>query len=88
MAVSTEERTAREARIKDIVCEILEIEPDEVRPTDSFAEDHDADSLRAIEILAGLEREFGIEIPQEELGRMTDLEGVHAVVAEYAGWDR
>lgn len=87
MAVTTQERTAREARIKDIVCEILEIEPEDVGPTDSFKDDHDADSLRAIEILAALEREFGIEIPQQELGRMTDLQAVHAVVAEHAGWD-
>ena len=85
MTVTTEERTAR---IKDIVCEILEIEPEDLGPTDSFAEDHDADSLRAIEILAALEREFAVEIPQDELGRMTDLAGVHEVVARHAGWDR
>lgn len=85
MTVTTEERTAR---IKDIVCEILEIEPEDLGPTDSFAEDHDADSLRAIEILAALEREFAVEIPQDELGRMTDLAGVREVVAQHAGWDR
>ena len=72
--------------IKEIVCDILEIEEDEVTETSLFKEDHDADSLRAIEILAGLERRFGIVIDQSELPRMVNLAGVHAVVAEAAGW--
>jgi acyl carrier protein len=80
---TTEER---EQRIKEIVCEILEIDPDEVTETSRFKEDHDADSLRAIEILALLEREFGIEIPQAELARMETMRGVRAVVADHAGW--
>ncbi len=57
-------------------------------PTSLFKEDHDADSLRAIEILASLEREFGIEIAQADMVRMVNLEGVHEVVAEHAGWGR
>lgn len=70
----------RGQRIKDIVCEILEIEPDEVSATSLFKEEHDADSLRAIEILAALERAFSITIDQAELGRMVNLDGVLAVV--------
>lgn len=73
---------ARKAQIKEIVCEILEIEPADVTLTSLFKEDHDADSLRAIEILAALERTLGITIDQAELSRMVNLEGVHAVVAE------
>lgn len=71
-----------EEQIKDIVCEILEIEPDEVTPTSLFKEDHDADSLRAIEILAALERTFTVTIDQSELARMVNLEGVYLVVDE------
>jgi acyl carrier protein len=76
----------RLAVIKQIVSDILEIEPADMSPTSLFKEDHDADSLRAIEILASLEKAFGIEIPQEALARMVNLSGVHLVVAEAAGW--
>lgn len=79
-------RDERLATIKEIVCDILEIEEDEVTETSLFKEDHDADSLRAIEILAALEKEFGVVIDQAELPRMTNLKGVYAVVAESAGW--
>ena len=82
-AVTTEERLAL---IKQIVSEILEIEPADMTPTSLFKEDHDADSLRAIEILASLEKTFGVEIPQEALGRMVNLQGVYQVVEGAAGW--
>lgn len=74
----------REREIKSIVCDILEIDGAEVTATSLFAEDHGADSLRAIEILAALERTFQVTIDQEELSRMVNLEGVYAVVEEAA----
>ncbi|MEU4574831.1 acyl carrier protein [Nonomuraea sp. ATR24] len=68
--------------IKEIVCEILEIDPAEITDDSLFKEDHDADSLRAIEILAAIERACKVTIDQAELSRMTSLNGVYAVVAE------
>ncbi|WBC07485.1 acyl carrier protein [Micromonospora sp. WMMA1947] len=72
----------RDQQIKEIVCDVLEMEPADVTDTSLFKEDHGADSLRAIEILAALEREFDITIDQAELSRMVNLNGVRAVVAE------
>ncbi|MGP3973969.1 acyl carrier protein [Streptomyces sp. 8N114] len=69
-------------KIKEIVCDILEIDPDELSGTSRFKEDHDADSLRAIEILAGLEKEFDVTIEQSELAGMVNLEGVYNVVSK------
>ncbi|MBU7597310.1 acyl carrier protein [Streptomyces sp. P38-E01] len=71
-----------QARIKELVCDVLELEEDEVSNESLFKEDHGADSLRAIEILAGLEKEFKITIDQTELERMVNLDGVYAVVGE------
>lgn len=72
----------QKAEVKRIVCEILEIEPDELTETAHFIEDHGGDSLRAIEILANLESTFGVTIDQEDLGRMTTLENVFKVLDE------
>jgi acyl carrier protein len=69
-------------RIIQVVTEILEIDPAEITDTSRFKEDHDADSLRAIEILAALERAFKVEIDQSELSRMVNLQGIYDVVAE------
>ena len=75
-------------RIADLVSEILEIDLEDLTETSLFIEDHDADSLRAIEILSSLEREFGIVIDQSELARMVNLEGIHEVVSESEGWEQ
>lgn len=72
-------------RIKEIVCDILEIEPDDVTSTSLFKEEHDADSLRSIEILAALEKELNVVIDQSELPKMVNLEGVYGVVESAAG---
>ncbi|WP_344358790.1 acyl carrier protein [Streptomyces gobitricini] len=70
------------ATIKEIICDILEIDADEMTDTSRFKEDHEADSMGAIEILSQLERAFGIDIDQAELARMVNLEGVVTVVDE------
>jgi len=76
----------RQENIKEIVCDILELEPEEVSNVSYFKEDHGADSLRAIEILASLEKSFNVVINQSELSRMVNLDGVYKVVSESAGW--
>lgn len=75
----------RRSTIREIICDILELEDGEVTDTSLFIEDHGADSLRAIEILASLEKEFGITIEQSELSEMINLERVYKVVGEAPG---
>lgn len=79
---STEITAERENEIKELVADILELEPDEMTRTSRFKEDHEADSLLAIEILASLEKTYKITIAQQELARMVNLESVYEVVAE------
>ncbi|WP_216906580.1 acyl carrier protein [Nocardia noduli] len=68
--------------IKDTVCKVLEIEFDEITEHSKFIEDHEADSMRLIEILSALELKLGVTIDQAELPRMVDLAGVYAVIGE------
>ncbi|WP_404955511.1 acyl carrier protein [Streptomyces sp. 147326] len=72
--------------IREIVAEVLEVEPEEITDTSSFADDHEADSLRAIEILARLEKKYKVEIPQSDLPKMVNLTAVYEILAERAGW--
>jgi acyl carrier protein len=80
MKVTTEDKS----RIKEIVAEILEIAPEEMTETSRFKDDHNADSLRAIEIMATLEKEFSVRIPEEELANMVNLAGIQDVVERCA----
>lgn len=69
-------------RIKSLVSDVLEVESDELTDTSRFVEDHDADSMRLIEILSSLELNLKVTIPQSELPRMVNLAGVYDVVGE------
>jgi acyl carrier protein len=83
------QQTVRQERIDDlreIVAEVLELEPSELTDESLFVEEHEADSLRAIEILARIEKKYKVEIPQSELPRMVNLTAVYTVLAEHAGW--
>lgn len=72
--------------IREIVIEVLELEDDELSDTSLFVEDHDADSLRAIEIMSRLEKKFSLRIPQNDLVKMTNVDNVFDVLCEHAGW--
>jgi acyl carrier protein len=52
-------------KVKKIVIEQLEVEPDQVKPEANFANDLNADSLDVVELVMALEEEFDIEIPDE-----------------------
>jgi acyl carrier protein len=79
--VSTIDEATRK-HVKSIVCDILEVEPDEVTETSLLAEEHDADSLRSIEILASIEVSLQVSIEQSQMKRMINLEGIYEVLEE------
>jgi acyl carrier protein len=72
--------------IRKIVAEHLELEPDELSDTSMLIEDHGADSLSLIDILAAVEKEFSVSIDQSDLTRMVNVKSVYTVVAGAAGW--
>jgi acyl carrier protein len=81
-ALTTEQQRLDDLR--EIVAEVLEIEPEEITDTSDFVEEHEADSLRAIEILARIEKQYKVDIPQSELANMANLRAVYDVLSRYA----
>ena len=52
-------------RVKKVVVDQLDVNPDEVTPEASF-EDLGADSLSQVELMMAFEEEFEIQIPDED----------------------
>ena len=80
------ETDQRYAELREIIAEVLEIEPEELTDSGDFAEEYQADSLRAIEILARIDKKFKVEIPQSELPELRNLKATYDAVARHAGW--
>ena len=53
-------------KVKEIIVEELGVDASKVTPEAKFIEDLGADSLATVELLMGFEKEFGVEIPDEE----------------------
>ena len=57
-------------RVKKIVVEHLGVEPDKVTDSASFIDDLGADSLDTVELVMAFEKEFDIDIPDEEAEKL------------------
>lgn len=59
-----------EARIKEIICEQLDVKPEDVSEGKSFTEDLGADSLAIVELVLALEEQFDVKIPDDEVDKI------------------
>ena len=63
-------------KIKEMVAEQLNVDAAEITAETSFKEDLGADSLDLFELVTNLEDEYEIEIPSEELEKITTVGAV------------
>ncbi len=55
-----------DVKVREIICQQLEVSAEQLRPEASFVDDLKADSLAVVELVLALEQEFKIEIPEED----------------------
>ena len=61
-------------KLKSIIAEVLNVDPEEITMDTTFTDDLGADSLDLFQIIMGLEEEFDIEIPAEATENITTVE--------------
>ena len=60
-------------RVKKIVVENLNVDPEKVVDKASFIDDLGADSLDQVELVMAFEEEFGVEIPDEDANNIVTV---------------
>jgi len=72
-------------KVKSIIVEQLGVDEEEVTLDASFTEDLGADSLDIVELVMAFEEEFGIEIPDEEAEKISNVREAVEYIQNNAG---
>lgn len=63
-------------KLKELVAQQLGIDEADIKPESNFKDDLNADSLDLFELIMSLEEEYSIEIPSEDLEKLTTVQTV------------
>ena len=61
-------------KMKKIIAEVLNVDPDEISMETTFLDDLGADSLDVFQIVMGIEETFDIEIPADQAEKIKTVE--------------
>ena len=59
------DRSDVEKRVTKVVCQVLGVEPDMVKPESHFVFDLGAESTQSVELVAAFEHEFSMEMDED-----------------------
>lgn len=63
-------------KLAELLKEQLNLDGKEIKPESSFKDDLEIDSLDLFELVMAIEDEFGVEIPSEDLEKLTTVQAV------------
>ena len=72
-------------RVRKIVIEHLDADPEKVNEKASFIDDLGADSLDIVELVMAFEEEFGVEIPDDAAEKINTVGDANKYIEEHKG---
>ncbi len=60
-------------KMKEVIANVLNVDPEEIKPETTFTENLGADSLDLFQIIMGLEDEFDVQIDPEKTENITTV---------------
>ena len=77
------ERPEIQRRVTSVVASVLQIDPAEVLPGSNFVFDLGADSMKSVELVAGFEEEFDIEMDEDKAREVQTVEGAVDFISQF-----
>ena len=60
-------------KLKQVIADVLNVDPDEISMESTFVDDLGADSLDVFQVIMGIEEEFSIESPTEKAEKISTV---------------
>jgi acyl carrier protein len=74
-----------ENKVREIICQQLDVDPEKVKMETSFVDDLGADSLAVVELVLALEEAFELDIPDEDTEKLrTFADAVNYITSKTA----
>ncbi len=70
-------------RVKEVVSSVLDLDSSEITDDANFVFDLGADSMQSVELVAGFEEEFDIEMDQDKALEIQNIGDAVNFIAEY-----
>lgn len=70
-------------RVKNVVSQVLKLESSEIADDANFVFDLGADSMQSVELVAGFEEEFDIEMDQDKALEVQSIDDAVNFISEY-----
>lgn len=70
-------------KVRKLICEQFDLEPEDVTEETSLVEDLDADSLDLVDLVMSFEDEFQMEVPDEEIENIKTVGDIVKFIEEH-----
>lgn len=70
-------------RVKKVTGKVLNIDPNEIKQSDSFIFDLGAESMQSVELVMAFEAEFNIDMDQDQAMAAQTIESAVSVIGHY-----
>lgn len=71
-----------EQEIKSLVSKIIKVPEGKIKPDANIFTEYGVDSLLGVEILAGLDKKYGLDVPEEKLKEIKSLNDITRIANE------
>jgi acyl carrier protein len=76
------EKNEVQAKVKKVVSKVLKMDSSQIKDNANFVFDLGADSMQSLEMIAGFEEEFNIEMDQDKAMEVQTIDGAVDFIAQ------
>jgi acyl carrier protein len=71
-------------KIKEILCDNLDVKPEDIKPESQIMKDLGADSLDMVELAMAFEEAYGVKIETEDISKIKTVQDLADFIAAHA----